>query len=256
MPPSPTLTCKQCNYENEPERVYCHNCGAKLDRTILPKEPAKKGGKETPEKAARRVAKLVNPNRGFFTNWHKTLLNTLASAACIAAVIQMVRPPDGVPPVSTKDEMMTAPPLVEQIEEVQIVTTPQTRQIQENSINVYLASAIRTKGDTSDDYFKFDRAFVNLGKDVIHISTQLSAFGYPVYAGASYKLAIADNRLVSTNVGGNVGRLPVHPLIMEYSSSAFQQLWDALQRERSLMNKMQSVSIQPGVFEFTTKAHP
>jgi len=45
-------------------------------------------------------------------------------------------------------------------------------------------------------------------------------------------------------------------MIMEYCSSAFEQLWAALQRERSLMDTLQSVSLQPGLFIFTTKPHP
>jgi hypothetical protein len=254
MAETPTLTCKQCNYANEPERVYCHNCGAKLDRSLLPKEPAK----DTEEKARKnrkRVSKLVNPARGFFLNWHHSLLNSVASAVSVAALIQMARPPAGVPRKFTKEDLINAPQLIEQIEDAQMSATSQAYQLTEQMINLYLASAVKTKSDTSDDYFKFDRAFVALGKDVIKITAEESAFGYPIYAGASYKLSIAGGKLVATNVGGNLGRLPVHPMIMEYSGFAFQQLWDALQREKSLLDKMQSVTVQPGVFVFVTKPH-
>ena len=51
------LTCGQCGYANEPERVYCHNCGSKLDRSVLPKEEAKRK-EESPETARRIVARL------------------------------------------------------------------------------------------------------------------------------------------------------------------------------------------------------
>jgi hypothetical protein len=255
VPPAPTLTCKQCNYANEPERVYCHNCGAKLDRSILPKEAAK-APKESPEKAAKRVRKLVNPTRGFFSNWHKTLLNVLCSAVSIAALIQMARPPGGIfLPIPTKDEILAAPHLIEQIGEVQMAPVSQTLRIQERSINIYLAGAIQTKGNTSDDYFKFDRAFVNLGDGVVKITAQESAFGFPFYAGVSYNISIAGNKLVATSVGGNVGRLPVHPMIVDYCGFAFQQLWDALQREHSLLDRMKEVSVKPGTFYFTTKPH-
>jgi hypothetical protein len=250
-----TLTCKQCNYANEPERVYCHNCGAKLDRTLIPKEPAK-ATKETAEQSRKRVRKLVNPTRGFFTNWHRAFFNTLCSAVSVAALIQMVRPPAGVPKVPTKDELIGAPPLIQGIEDLQMNPTPQACTLKEDLINLYLATAVKTKGNTSDDYFKFDRAFVNLGKDVIKITAQESIFGYPIYAGASYKLSIAGGKLVATNVGGNLGRIPVHPMIMEYCGSAFDQLWAALQREKSLLDTMQSVTVQPGVFTFVTKPHP
>jgi len=252
--PAPTLTCKQCNYANEAERVYCHNCGAKLDRSLLPKEPVK-NAKEVVEQNRKRVRKLVNPSRGFFTNWHYALLNALCSALTVAAIIQMLRPPDGVPKTPTKEEILDAPPLIQQIEDLQMYVVPQARQLSEPMINLYLASALKTTGDTSSDYFKFDRAFANLGKDVIRITAQESAFGFPVYAGASYKLSIAGGKLVATNVGGNLGRMPVHPMIMEYCGAAFQQLWAALQREKSLLDNMQSVTVQPGTFTLVTKPH-
>jgi hypothetical protein len=199
---------------------------------------------------------MVNPTRGFFTNWHKTLLNTLASAVSVAAIIQMVRPPGGVPPVPTKDDLLNAPQLIEQIEDLQMSPTPQARNLPEQMINLYLATAVKAKVDTADDYFKFDRAFVNLGQDVIKVTAQESAFGYPIYAGSSYKVSIAGGKLVSSNVGGNLGRLPVHPMIMAYCGTAFQHLWDALQRERSLLDNMQSVSVRPDGFSFVTKPHP
>jgi hypothetical protein len=255
MPPAQTITCKQCNYENEPERVYCHNCGAKLDRSLLPKEPAKVG-KESSDRSRKRVQKLTKPNSGFFAMWHKALLNTLASALTVSMLIQMARAPHGIPPVPTKDDLLNAPQIMQDIEDLQMSPTAQTRQLTEPMINHYLANAIKTSGDTSADYFKFDRAFVNLDKDVIRITTQVSAFGYPIYAGSSYKLSIAGNKLVATNVGGNLGRLPVHPMIMEYCSSAFDQLWAALQHEKTLLDGMQSVSVQPGAFIFVTKPHP
>jgi hypothetical protein len=249
-----TLTCKQCNYVNEPERVYCHNCGAKLDRSLLPKEPAKAA--RDSEQNRKRVRKLIAPKSGFFTNWHTALLNVLCSAVTIAALIQAARPPMGVPKTYTKDDLANAPQMVEDIEDLQMSPTPQARALPQDTINLYLASAVRNKGDTSGDYFTFDRCFALLSKDVITITCQESAFGYPIYAGTSYKLSIAGGKLVATNVGGNLGRLPVHPMIMQYCSFAFDQLWAALDREKGLMDNMQSITITPGVFTFVTKPHP
>jgi len=253
MAATPTLTCKQCNYANEPERVYCHNCGAKLDRSILPTEPAK-AVQEKQEKSAKRVRKLVNPSRGFFTNWYKTLFEVLAWAVSLAALIQMARPPGGVPPEPRKEDILGAPPLLDNIGELQMSTAAQQRAIPEQMINLYLAAAVKPVGDTSQDYFKFDRAFVNLGQDVIKITAQESAFGFPIYAATSYKLAIAPGGGVqATNVGGSLGRLPVHPMIMEECGFAFQSLWNKLQREKEALGKMESVKVLPGSFVFVTK---
>lgn len=208
--PESTITCKQCNYANEPERVYCHNCGAKLDRSILPKE-SPKNVKETAKESRKRIRKLVNPASGFLTNWHRSLINALCSAISIAALIQMARPPAGVPSIPTKDDLLGAPQLSQGIEDLQMNPTPQICQLKEAEINLYLATAIKTKGNTSDDYFKFDRAFVNLGNGVIKITAQESAFGHPIYAATSYKLSIAGGKLVATNVGEALAVFPSIP---------------------------------------------
>ena len=30
-----TLICPECRCENDPKRIYCHDCGARLDRSVL-----------------------------------------------------------------------------------------------------------------------------------------------------------------------------------------------------------------------------
>ena len=110
-----TIVCKQCNYANEPERVYCHNCGAKLDRSLLPKEPVK-NPKESVEKTRRRVKKMTNPARGFFLHWQKLLPQTILLAVSCAGLIQAARPPGGVPKVPSREDLLDTQPLAEQIE--------------------------------------------------------------------------------------------------------------------------------------------
>src|SRR5476651_1657001 len=124
-----TIVCKQCNHANEPERVYCHNCGAKLDRTLLPKEP--QVPKESAEKARRRVKKMTSPARGFFLHWQKLLVETIMFAITAAALIQAARPPAGIPAKPKREDLMEAEPLAEQIETQQASTTPRQFTISE-----------------------------------------------------------------------------------------------------------------------------
>lgn len=254
MAATPSLICKQCNYANEPERVYCHNCGAKLDRTLLPKTPASQAVREV-ERNRKRVRRMVTPSRGFFANWFQALLNVLVSAVVAAALIQIARPPAGVPPVPSKEELLQAPGLIEYIEDAQMSTAPEARTLNQATINLYLATAVHSRSDAASDYFKFDRAFINLGQDSIKITAQESAFDYPIYAATVYRLSISGGKLLATNLGGYLGRLPVHPLIMAYCDAAFSQLWDALKREKDLLDKMESITIQPDAFTFVTHPH-
>ena len=88
------LICPECRRENEAERIYCHDCGARLDRSSLAKiAPTGEDAKET----QRRLRTMLDPQRAkmrlMFFNISKLILGAFAAAA----VIQMVLPPD-VPP--------------------------------------------------------------------------------------------------------------------------------------------------------------
>src|ERR1700757_2562322 len=89
--PAPTLPCEQCGYVNEPERVYCHNCGSKLDRSLLPKAESK--AVEAPEKVRKRVEKMTNPRSGWFGREVKALFKVVFFSALLAAAIDFFWPP-------------------------------------------------------------------------------------------------------------------------------------------------------------------
>src|SRR2546423_9076887 len=86
-----TLICPECRRENEPERIYCHDCGARLDRTALAKiAPKGEDAKET----QRRLKSMLDPQRAkmrhLFFKTSKVILGALATAA----IVQMLLPPD------------------------------------------------------------------------------------------------------------------------------------------------------------------
>src|SRR4051794_4469121 len=95
--PLASLTCAACGFVNEPERVYCHNCGAKLDRSILPKEEEAET-RESIERTRRRVKKLTNPGSQAGRQAVSAAIKTVIWSAVVAFVIQAVRAPDHIPP--------------------------------------------------------------------------------------------------------------------------------------------------------------
>ena len=72
------LVCPECRHENEPERVYCHSCGAKLDRSAVTvrKEPVKD--------TRQRVRKMFDPQRArirfLFFKTSKLILGACAAS--------------------------------------------------------------------------------------------------------------------------------------------------------------------------------
>src|SRR5438094_364066 len=101
-----TITCKQCGYVNEGERIYCHNCGVKLERALIEEE--KPDEVAVRKKEHRRIKRLVAPNRGAVLRTIRSLVNTLLWAVLAAVIVQMARTPDGVPPMPT-EKILEAP---------------------------------------------------------------------------------------------------------------------------------------------------
>jgi hypothetical protein len=250
--PSPTanLPCEQCGYLNEPERVYCHNCGAKLDRSLLPKTEARK--QESPEKARKRISKMTNPDAGWFKRELKTFLQVMIYAAMAAAVILIALAPDGVPdPKKPQTMRLVSSDMMEALQS----PSPRAISFTEDEVNQYLKQMLKAKEGMIPGV-KFSRAFVNLRPGALRLSSENSLWGYPVFSGVEYHLEVKDGKFTSTVVGGNFGRLSVHPLIMRYAEAAFKSLAAALQRERKQMDRMQSVRVETGRIDLITAGSP
>lgn len=248
--PAPTLPCKQCGYVNEPERVYCHNCGTKLDRSILPKEEEVR--RESPEKARRRIQKMTNPDKGTVKREIKTFFQTIIWAAVVALLIQILRPPDNVPPAQ---QNVLARLIGSDFTDAVSSPTPVRLTLTQEEINGFLKNAIKESKDSGflSSIIEFKRAYVILEPNQCHIGMEKSLWGWPIYLGTNYKLEIIEGKFVPTNIGGNLGRLAVHPLIMQGCDYLFQGLWTALHREEQHMHELQLIVIEKGKISLITK---
>lgn len=238
------LKCKECGYENEQERVYCHECGVKLDRSSLPPEEEK----ADPGEVHRRVKKMISPNRGVFVGFWRSSVVTLGCAAFAAVLIQMFRPAHDIPemPESTFVDALPIPMILEQLVQN---GGGRSLRLDDKSVNDYLYGVIRAKKDgILGEYAKYDRTFVNTREDVIEITVQYSIYNFPVYATTFYKLDIDEQNggLVTENCGGRFGSLPVHPVVMAYLEYPFKQLWNATGRVKRVMDKLGAVRVDKG----------
>lgn len=248
-PSGPTLTCSQCGFANEAERVYCHNCGAKLDRSVLPKADAPT--QQSFEKSRRRVQKMTNPGSSVITRELKALIKTLIYAGLVASIIQIVRPPADVPSAKSDEASlrMVSSDLADALESAQ----PRALQFTDGEVNNHLRSALKTKAKGLIPGVKFERAYAKFDPGNVYIGLEQSVGGYSLYSGARYTIGVKDGKLFADNCGGNFGRLAVHPMIMKYLAVVFKPLWTALQREKSQMDSMRQIVVEKGRILLVTK---
>ena len=192
-----TLQCGQCDFMNEPERVYCHNCGAKLDRTLLPQEEEKKT--EPPERARKRIAKMTNPQGSSLVREIKTFFTVVIYAALAAAVLLIAQPPNDVP--EAKRELASRLIASEMADAVS-APMPVAISFTAEEINQHLKNSLKAKEGMVPG-IKFERAFVNLYPGTIRITSEQTLWGYSIFSGISYKLEVIGGKFTPTVVGGN-----------------------------------------------------
>ena len=229
------LVCPECGHENEPERVYCHRCGARLDRSAVA-SLRQKEAKDT----QRHVRKMLNPPKAAFRRLFFRVSKLVLGACLAAAVIQMILPPDV--PSAAKD---VAPLQINlDLENAIYSHRPAQLEYTEEQVNAYLAYTLKGKqAALNKPLLNFKRAIVGFGEGAVIITAERSLFGYSLYSGSAYAVRAGEGKIVVSNKGGNIGRLPFSPEIMQFMDIIFADLWPALQREQKLVAKMGAIEL-------------
>ena len=241
------LICPECRHENEPERIYCHDCGARLDRSALAKVvPKGEDAKET----HRRLRSLLDPNRAKMRLMFFKVSKLVLGSCALAAFIQMLLPPD-VPPRVKSAEF---PPQINLELENAIMNHGVTPlRYTEAQVNAYLGNALKSKQAALSKLLQFERAIVQFDENVCRVTAERSLLGYSVFTATASKVTLQDGKIVASNDGGSIGRLPIHPALMKYGDLIFSDLWTALERERKSVSKMGAIEFHPQAVVLTPK---
>ena len=241
------LICPECRHENEAERIYCHDCGARLDRSALAKVmPKQEDAKET----QRRLKSMLDPQRTKMRHMFFKVSKLILGAFGLAMLIQILLPPDVPAPVKSTE----LPPQIG-LDLEGAMTTPGAAPLRytEAEVNAYLANALKSKKAALSKLLQFERALVNFEENLCRITAQRSVFGYSVYTATSNTVTLQNGTFAVSNKGGSIGRMPVHPAVMKYADLVFGDLWTALDRERKSVAKMGGIEFHPQTVIITPK---
>jgi len=244
------LVCPECRRENEPERIYCHDCGARLDRSALSKEKPKE---EDPKETQRRLRNMLDPRgaklRQQFFQGSKLVLGALL----LAALVQIFRPPDL--PARDKTPMLPAQINLD-LENAAIDPRTGPLRYSDQQVNSYLGYALRGKHAALSKYVKFERAVAAFEEGSFRVTVERSLFGYSAFTSGIYEARLQDGSVALKNKGGHLGRLPVHPLLMQFGGILFADLAGAVDRERKSITKLGAVELRPQAVSFLPKLPP
>lgn len=236
-----TLICPDCQYENEPERIYCHSCGARLDRSKLPAPSVSLGDPDV--KTREHLRKILKGGHGNAKRAALKLAKVVLGALCLAALVVMAMSPDLPPPSKT----YVFAPLIN-MDMVSATSSHQGGSLvyNEDQVNSYIASNLRRKDSPAGQgYFPLRRVLVRFGEGECRIDAERQLLGYSIYSGSSYRVKIDNGKIISTNLSGYIGRMPIHPVAMKYADILLKKAWDSLARERKSVARLAGIEFHP-----------
>jgi hypothetical protein len=233
------LVCPDCQRQNEPERIYCHDCGARLDRSALAKVAPKI---EDPKQTQRRLKQMLDPGRLRIRLLFFKISKTVLGACAAAMLIQMLRPPE----VPEKAKNIELQQINLDMENAIATHSVAPLQFSETQVNNYFVNVVKNKHAALSKVLEFERALVNFEEGVCRITVERSLLGFSVFHAISYnQVKLQNGTLTGAINGGSIGLLPVHPMIMKYGDILFADLAGALDREKKLVAKFGFVEFHP-----------
>jgi hypothetical protein len=193
------LVCPECRHENEPERIYCHECGTRLDRSALAKE---KSTEEDPQVTQRRLKSMLNPQGALLRMRFFKASKLILGALVLAAIVQMIRPAD-VPP---RPEEPTLPEQINlDLETAAMEPRGQVLRYSDAQVNAYLAYGLKSKQAALSKYVKFERVVVGFEEGYCWAAVERSVFDWPLFTTASFDARLENGNIVGKIRGGRSG---------------------------------------------------
>ncbi len=257
------LKCSQCSHENDPTRIFCQNCGMRLERpegteaTIAGNTPVM--GRSAGKKKKFSFSFGHLPDLG---GLGKTLgrvlravLITAVLAAVIAAFVQMGRKPDGIPVAQTPNEAQAAK-VFRGIKAFSETVYPRALDLTQEQANNYLA--VRVVSNTlaeggSVPRVQFVRAFVVIGSGEMQFFVEQKFLGWSVFfslTGVPEPGMDEVSRLPVTNLrvtGGSIGRLRLHARLVPILEKNLATVIASLPDAAAVLRKTNAVAFTPGV---------
>jgi hypothetical protein len=240
------LVCPECQRQNEPERIYCHDCGARLDRSALAKV-APKG--EDVKETHRRLRSMFDPGRLKMRLMFFKISKLILGACGLAVLIQMLVPPE----VPERVKSIELQQINLDLEHASTSRGAAPLQYTEAQVNAYLVNVLKSKQAALSKLLQFERALVNFDEGACRITAERSLLGFSVFHSISYNVTLQNGTLTASSNGGSIGRMPIHPMVMKFGDILFTDLWTALDREKKSVTKMGAIEFHPKTVILTPK---
>jgi hypothetical protein len=234
------IQCPKCSFDNELGRIFCHQCGNKLD---LDQVKAPSEGAKLRRRVSVGVRKTV-----------RTVIELVVAIAIIACVVLIWLVP-AVPELKpTNADLVGSDVKKRALDHLVNGRSAGSLEITQGELNTYVNSLgfDKSKGVGMEfvpvtmhiEMVQGGMKIVYLGE--IHLGDSLRK---QLYLGLSGTPAMEQGSFEFKPTGAWIGALPIHPKLLQMTGlfqKYFGSLFSKLDTERDALNKLTSVTVGPG----------
>ncbi len=237
------IKCGQCGHENDLTRVFCQNCGTRLERP----EPTPEGPSITPVPIKRQTKARGPSGMAMLGQAFKGVAYLVFLGALLAVLIQVGRRPDGLPEESPVNEA-SATALFESVRAFASSPFRRTLDLKQEQINNYLASRLSADDSAgAPPGAQFARAFVVLDDGTFRFFVERRYLGFPVYFQVECEPVAGPEGATVVVRKGAIGRLSLPSFLLRLvQARAIQPTVDALAEPLEVLGRADRVTVQPG----------
>lgn len=248
------LKCTQCGHENDTTRVFCQNCGMRLERpeggeaTIAGHTPVM--GRSKPQKKKFSLGLGEGGIGWAVSRIVRSVVTTGILAFALALIIQMGRKPAGIPDAQPANEAQ-ASQLLQSVKAFGETVYPRSMDVSQAQANNYLAARIVADGGGGSGLSaKFERAFVIIGDNEMKFFVEQSFLGWPVFLYLNMVPETAGggaNSVTMKVTGGGVGHLVMPAQLVPLLERNLKSVIESTSDATAVLGTTSGIKLVPGV---------
>lgn len=210
------VKCNQCDFENDRTRVFCQNCGTRLER-----EPEMEATIVGPSRVSSErpsytdKGKQASYGRGFWRALR--LLVLFGIVAILILAFLMALQPDGFPAEVTADKIQ-AKRLYEDLSFSKSTSAPSI-DLDQTQVNNYLSCHLASEPSEESLYKpKFIRSFVVIENGKLRFVVEHTIYNRPIFIFSDFVPEANSNTIKLTLTGGGIGRVPFDHRLLPFLS--------------------------------------
>ena len=233
------LPCASCGYENDPTRVYCHNCGVRLERGDVP--PAPTGFTHPTD-----VAKMKKPRQPVaWGRYFGALLKVAVLAVLVAAVVLALLPPHDVPDPVEPDKNL-ALRLSGLLTDASSSSEARAFALPAGDINRWLVSSVTLQGFDGSMQLQPERLYAVPANGQVRVGLEVTVAGAGrVFFQGEYEPVRNGNGYTLEPRHYSVGRLPLPVLLGWPVQKQLDGLAEALSVPLGQLSRASYIGVTP-----------